>query len=497
MSEGSEAEAGAKPAAQAAEGQGSLLDELLAEAKIAPSEDVYGVAKRGVQAFITEMLAPDRKGERIDKATVDAMIAELDTRISAQTNEILHHPEFQKLESAWRGLKYLVDQCDFRENIKIEVVDVSKQALLEDFEDSPEIVKSGLYQIAYTAEYGTFGGEPYGMIVSNYDFGPGPQDVELLQNIASVSAMSHAPFLASAGPQFFGEDTFTEFSKLKELGPIFEGPRYAKWRSFRESEDARYVGLTCPRFVLRQPYGPETVPVKSFDFKEEVVGSHDAYLWGASSFALAARVADSFAKYRWCPNIIGPQSGGAVENLPLHTYQAMGDTQAKIPTEVQITDRQEFELAEQGFVGLVYRKDSDNAAFFSANSAQKSKLFGNTAEGKAAETNYRLGTQLPYMFVITRLAHYLKVMQREQIGSWKERGDLERELNKWIKQYVVAMDNPVPEVRSKCPLREASIQVEDVEGQPGWYRCRMQVRPHFKYMGADFTLSLVGKLDKE
>jgi type VI secretion system protein ImpC len=484
-------------AAAAGAAEGSLLDEILAEAKIVPEEDSYEVAKRGVEAFITEMLAPNRKGERIDKAVVDAMIAEVDKRMSDQINQILHHPELQKLESTWRGLKYLVDNTNFRENTKIEILNCSKQNLLEDFEDSPEIVKSGLYRIAYSAEYGTFGGQPYGMILADYDFGPGPQDVALLQNIAAVSAMSHAPFIANAGPEFFGEDSFTELSKIKEFQPIFEGPRYAKWRSFRESEDARYVGLTMPRFLLRTTYGPDTIPVKSFNFKEEVVGDHDAYLWGASSFALAARVADSFAQFRWCPNIIGPQAGGAVENLPVHVFDAMGEQQIKIPTEVQLTERQEYELSEQGFISLVYRKDSDNACFFSANSAQKPKMFGNSPEGKTAETNYRLGTQLPYMFVITRLAHYLKVLQREQIGSWKERADLERELNAWIGQYVVNMDNPAPSVRSRRPLREAQIKVEDVEGQPGWYRCSLKVRPHFKYMGADFTLSLVGRLDKE
>ncbi|MCZ7682599.1 MAG: type VI secretion system contractile sheath large subunit [Sandaracinaceae bacterium] len=212
--------------------------------------------------------------------------------------------------------------------------------------------------------------------------------------------------------------------------------------------------------------------------------------------ALATRVADSFAKYRWCPNIIGPQAGGAVESLPLHQYEAMGEIQTKCPTEVQLTERREYEMSEQGFIGLVFRKDSDNAAFFSANSAQKPKIFANTPEGKAAETNYRLGTQLPYMFIITRLSHYLKVLQREQIGTWKERADLERELNTWIKQYVVDMENPAPGVRSRKPLRAAQVTVEDVEGQPGWYRCGLKVRPHFKYMGASFTLSLVGKLDK-
>ena len=237
--------------------------------------------------------------------------------------------------------------------------------------------------------------------------------------------------------------------------------------------------------------------MKAFNFTEDVVDSHDKYLWGHASLALTTRVADSFAKYRWAPNIIGPQSGGSVDNLPLHQYEAMGSLQSKIPTEISLTERREYELSEEGFIGLTYQKDRDNAAFFSANSTQRPKFFGQSADGKAAETNFRLGTQLPYMFIMTRLAHYIKVLQREQIGSWKERSDLERELNNWINQYVADMEDPAPSVRSSRPLRAAKITVSDVEGQPGWYRCGIQVRPHFKYMGASFTLSLVGKLDKE
>lgn len=474
----------------------SLLDQILAEADLDQSDDTFGVAKRGVQEFITSMLSPDKKGERIDKAAVDTMIAEVDRRLTEQVNEVMHAEPIQKLESTWRGLKYLIDQVDFRENVKVEIKNVSKQDLLEDFEDSPEIVKSGLYRTVYSKEYGTFGGEPYGLMVANFDFGPGAQDVELLSNCAAVAAMAHAPFIANAGPRFFGKEDFLELPKMKDLKALFEGPQYARWHSFRESEDARNVGLCMPRFLLRQPYGQETIPVKSFNFEEDVVDHHRRYLWGASSIALAARIADSFAQYRWCPNIIGPQSGGAVENLPLHHYQAMGETQTKIPTEIQLTERREFELSEEGFIGLTYRKGADNASFFSANSPQKPKLFGNTPEGKQAETNYRLGTQLPYLFVANRLAHYLKVIQRENIGSSKERVDLETELNNWISQYVVSMDNPAPGVRARRPLREAAVTVEDVEGQPGWFRCGLQVRPHFKYMGASFTLSLVGKLDK-
>jgi len=491
--EKTQAEGGA--AAETTSG-GSLLEEILAESKIPRSDEGYEVARKGVQAFIAQMLAPANSAERVDKSAVDAMVADVDRRISAQLNEILHNADFQKLESAWRGLKFLVDRTDFRENIKVELLNVSKDQLLTDFEDAPEVTKSGMYRIAYSNEYGVFGGKPYGLIVGNYEFGPGAQDTMLLSKCAAVAAMSHAPFISNAGPEFFGEKSFLPLPQLKDLKSLFEGPQYTRWHSFRESEDARYVGLCMPRFLLRLPYGEKSIPVKSFNFNEDVVGEHDRYLWGHASIALASRVADSFAKFRWCPNIIGPQSGGAVEELPLHQYEAMGEIQTKIPTEVLLTERREFELSEEGFIGLTFRKDSDNAAFFSANSVQKPKFFGNSPEGKTAETNYRLGTQLPYMFIMSRLGHYLKVLQREQIGSWKERSDLERELNKWIGQYVADMDDPAPAVRSRRPLRSARITVEDVEGQPGWYRCGMQVQPHFKYMGASFTLSLVGKLDK-
>jgi type VI secretion system protein ImpC len=309
--------------------------------------------------------------------------------------------------------------------------------------------------------------------------------------------MSHAPFFSAAGPAFFGQEDFLSLPNMKDLKAVFEGPQYTKWQSFRESEDSRYVGLCMPRFLLRLPFGSNTVPVKAFNYEEEVVGDHDRYLWGNSAFALATRVADSFAKYRWCPNIIGPQAGGTVEDLPLHQYEAMGEIQTKIPTEIMLTERREFELSEEGFIGLTFRKDSDNACFFSANSCQKAKYFGQSEEGRNAELNYRLGTQLPYLFIVCRLAHYLKVLQREQIGSWKERVDLERELNLWIGQYVADQEVVSASIRGRRPLRKAQITVTDVPGNAGWYKVDMKVRPHFKYMGAFFTLGLVGKLDKE
>jgi type VI secretion system protein ImpC len=473
----------------------SLLDQIMQETRLRPADDGYDIAKKGVEAFIGDLLTPSRRGEKIEQKVVDKMIAEIDERISKQVDEVMHNESFQKLESAWRGLKMVVDRSDFRENIKIEMMSASKEEMLEDFEDAPDITKAGLYKHIYSAEYGQFGGKPYGAVISDYTFGPDAQSVNLLSKLAGVSAMSHAPFIAGAGPEFFGLDSFDGMPNLKDLESIFEGPQYAKWQSFRESDDSRNVGLAMPRFLLRQPYGEEN-PSKLFKYEENVDGSREKFLWGNSSFAFATNLTRSFAKYRWTPNIIGPQSGGMVEDLPIHKYTEHGELKAMAPVEVTLSDRREFELSEQGFMGLTVRKGTDNASFFSANSPQKPKFFGNDPESKQAETNYKLGTELPYLFVVNRLAHYIKVLQRENIGSWKTRSELENELQTWIRQYVADQDNPPAAVRSKRPLREAKITVSEDAGNPGWFRVEMQVRPHFKYMGSSFTLSLAGKLDK-
>ncbi|WP_025674398.1 type VI secretion system contractile sheath large subunit [Salinivibrio socompensis] len=476
--------------------EGGLLDEIMAKTRIEPSEEGYDVAKKGVAAFIENLVGNDQTQEPVNKALVDQMLVELDKKISAQMDEILHDTSFQEMESAWRGLKLFVERTDFRENNKVDILHVTKDELLDDFEFAPETTQSGLYKHVYSSGYGQFGGEPTGAIIGNYAFTPSTPDMKLLQYMGALGAMAHAPFISSVGPEFFGIESFEELPNIKDVKSIFESPKYTKWRSLRESEDARYLGLAAPRFLLRVPYDPTENPIKSFVYHESVSQAHEHYLWGNTAFAFATRLTDSFAKYRWCPNIIGPQSGGAVEDLPVHVYESMGALQTKIPTEVLITDRKEFELAEEGFIGLTMRKGSDNAAFFSANSIQKPKVFPNTKEGKEAETNYKLGTQLPYMMIINRLAHYIKVLQREQIGSWKERQDLERELNTWLKQYVADQENPPADVRSRRPLRAAKIEVTDVEGNPGWYQVSLSVRPHFKYMGANFELSLVGRLDQ-
>ncbi len=473
-----------------------LLNEVIESTQIKPDDDDYDLTMQGLHALVSKLTTSDAVGQKVSKAVVDDMIAELDKKLSAQLDEILHHPEFQEVESMWRSLKFLVDRTDFRENNKIEIMSVSKDEMLDDFEDTPEITQSGLYKLVYSKEYGQFGGEPYGAIVGNYAFGTSARDMKLLGQLASVAAMAHTPFLGGVAPSMLGLKSFEEITQLTDLSLTFEGPKHAKWRGLREREDSRYLGLVMPRFLLRLPYGPDTEPVRSFDYNETVSGGHDKYLWGNAAFALASKLSESFSKYRWCTNIIGPKGGGAVEDLPVHHFEEMGEIQNKIPTEVLLSERREYELSEQGLIGLTMRKGSDNAAFFSANSVQKPKIFPNTKEGKEAQTNYKLGTELPYMFIINRLAHYLKVIQRENIGLWKEKTDLERELNEWIRQYVVDMDNPLPGVRSRRPLRQAKVTVEDIPGEPGFYKVGLSTRPHFKYMGASFTLSLVGKLDK-
>lgn len=477
--------------------EGTLLDHIMQQTMLQPSQEGYAVARQGVAAFISEVLKSDNTDQLINKHRVDQMIAEVDRALGKQMDVILHQPAYQALESAWRGLKLLVDRTDFRENIKLEVLHVTKDELLEDFDNAGDITRSGLYKHVYTAGFGQFGGEPIASIVGNYTFGPSSPDIKLLSYMASIGAMAHAPFVTAAGPEFFNLDGFQNLPNLKEVKDIFDGPRHTKWRSLRDSEDARYLVLGLPRFLLRQPYDPLENPTSSFMYDETIDGQHDHYLWGNTAYLIASRITDSFAQYRWCANIIGPQSGGAVEDLPVHLYEAFGQLQAKIPTEVLISDRKEFELSEEGFMPLTMRKDSDNAAFFSANSVQRPKNFPKTREGQEAQTNYKLGTQLPYLFIVNRLAHYIKVLQREQIGSWKERQDLERELNMWLKQYVADQENPSSDVRSRRPLRAAKIQVHDVEGNPGWYQVSLAVRPHFKYMGANFEISLVGRLDMQ
>jgi type VI secretion system protein ImpC len=408
-----------------------------------------------------------------------------------QLDAIFHHPDFQQLEASWRGLKFLVDRKDFSENIKIELLNISKEDLFEDFEHSHKITQSGFFQKVYTDEYFVFGGEPYGAIIANYEFGFSPKDIRLLQYIAYSGAMSHCPFIASAGPKFFGIDDFSELHKVKDIESHFDGAKYIKWQSFRESDDARNIALAMPRFLLRLPYDSENNPFKAFNYNENVSGSHEDYLWGNAAFAFATNLTKSFAKYRWCVNIIGPQGGGEVEDLPLHQFDSIGGLQTKIPTEVYIPDRREYELSEEGFMALAMLKNSDDACFFSANSIQKPKIFPDTPEGRQAFLSYKLVAQLPHLFFITRFAHYIKVLYKTKEGMWSSNKDLlQEELNNWIGQYKPGCQ--------RRPIRTAQIVVEDCdyeyEGYSPQYRFLLKVCPDRTYMGKYFNLSLVGIL---
>lgn len=473
-----------------------IIESIMQRSKYSKDDESYSVVKQGVAEFISNIITTNNAEDKINKLALDEMIAHIDTLLSAQMDEILHNKSFQELESTWRGIRFLVERTNFNENVKIDLLDATKEEILDDFENNLDITQSTLYKQIYSAEYGQFGGEPVGAIVADYELDKSNQDMTFLNKMSSIAAMSHSPLLTSLSAKFFGLDNFGELENIKDLKSMLEGPQYTRWRTFRENEDAKYTGCMVNRFLTRSPYVPEDNPIKSFNYRE-TVNNHDDMLWGNGAYAFATRLTDSFADYRWCGNIIGPKGGGAVKDLPTYTYENYGSVQTKIPTEVLITDRREFELSENGFIALTLRRDSNNAAFFSANSALKPKIFPNTPEGKAAETNFRLGTQLPYVFLISRLAHYLKVLQREEIGTWKERSDVERGLNEWLRQYISDQENPPADVRSRRPFRSAKVIVSDIAGEHGWYKIELLARPHFKFMGANFELSLVGKLDKE
>ncbi|EEY0473070.1 type VI secretion system contractile sheath large subunit, partial [Escherichia coli] len=395
--------------------------------------------------------------------------------------------------SLWRGVKSLVDKTDFRRNVKIELLDLSKDDLRQDFEDAPEIIQSGLYLQTYVAEYDTPGGEPIAALVSAWEFDASAQDVALLKNISRVAASAHMPFIGSVGPAFFQKETMEEVAAIKDIGNHFERAEYIKWNAFRETDDARYIGLVMPRVLGRLPYGPDTVPVRSFNYVEEVKGpDHHKYLWTNASFAFAVNMVRSFVTNGWCVQIRGPQAGGAVQDLPIHLYDLGTGNQVKIPSEVMIPETREFEFANLGFIPLSYYKNRDYACFFSANSAQKPALY----DTPDATANSRINARLPYIFLLSRIAHYLKIIQRENIGTTKDRRLLELELNNWIRGLVTEMTDPGDELQASHPLRDGKVVVEDIEDNPGFFRVKLYAVPHFQVEGMDVSLSLVSQMPK-
>ncbi len=446
-----------------------------------------------VKVFMQCLQKSGQKVEKLDKTILDHHIAELDFQIGRQLDEVMHHEAFQRTEGIWRGLKSLVDKTDFRQNVKLELLDLSKEELRQDFEDAPEIIQSGLYKQTYIAEYDTPGGEPIAAVISAYEFDASAQDVALMRNISKVSAAAHMPFIGSAGPAFFLKSNMEQVAAIKDIGNYFDRAEYIKWKSFRDTDDARYLGLVMPRVLGRLPYGPDTVPVRSFNYVEQVKGpDHDKYLWTNASFAFAANMVKSFINNGWCVQIRGPQSGGAVQDLPIHLYDLGTGNQVKIPSEVMIPETREFEFANLGFIPLSYYKNRDYACFFSANSTQKPALY-DTADATA---NSRINARLPYIFLLSRIAHYLKLIQRENVGTTKDRRLLELELNTWVRGLVTEMTDPGDALQASHPLRDAKVVVEDIEDNPGFFRVKLFAVPHFQVEGMDVNLSLVSRMPK-
>lgn len=446
-----------------------------------------------LRVFIDAIGALEKPVDRIDKNLLDSLVASIDAKLSEQLDAILHHEKFQQLESAWRSLYFLVDRTDFRKNVMIEMIDVSKDALRQSFEDAPELIQSALYKQVYTGAYDQPGADPYAAMISNYEFDNSAQDIALLQDVSKVSSAALCPFIGSIGPKFFGKQSMEDWKKIPDLNAWMETAEFTKWRAFRESEDSRYVGLVFPRFMLRLPYGPDTVPVKGFRYVENVKGpDHEKYLWGNASFAFASNMVRSYIKDGWCVQIRGPQAGGTVENLPVHLYDVGKGKQMKIPTEVPIDETLDLTCSNLGFIPFSHYQGRDFACFFSANSTQKPALY----DQPEATANSRINARLPYIFLASRIAHYLKVIQRENIGTTKDRVKIEKELNDWVRQLVTEMKNPSEDVIAKHPLRNAKVSVYDIEENPGFFRVEMLVMPHFQIEGMDISLSLVGKMPK-
>lgn len=469
-----------------------LLDQIVEQSKLGTDSATRERGKNLVKEFVNQVLEGAITVSRDTEAMINARIAQIDHLLSIQLNEILHHPSFQKLESTWRGLRYLLDQSETSTHLRIRVLNASKKELLRDLQRAPEFDQSATFKKIYEEEFGVFGGEPIGAVIGDYEFGKHPEDIELLEKMSQVAAAAHAPFLTAAGPELLNMDSFTNLDQPRDLAKIFDTTEYAKWKSFRQSEDSRYVGLCLPHVLGRLPYGKDTAPVDAFNYEEAVDGTdHSKYLWSNAAYALGARLTQSFATYGWCASIRGVEGGGLVEGLPAHTFRTdEGDVALKCPTEIAITDRREKELADLGLIPLVHCKGTDYAAFFSVQSVQKPKMY----DKESANANARLSAQLPYILAVARFAHYMKTIMRDKIGSFMSRSDCERFLNRWIMQYVTEDDNAAAATKAQYPLREARVDVVEAPGKPGVYRAVAFLRPHFQLDELTVSLRLVADL---
>ncbi len=487
------AQAAAQTQAQAATTESSLLDQIVVQSKVARSDSEHSRAKDIIGELVREVMqgtvvVSDNLG-----VSLDARLADLDRLISAQLSEVMHHPEFQKLESTWTGLNYLCKHTSTGVGMKIQVFNATKKELVRDFKTAIDFDQSALFKKVYEEEFGTFGGAPFGTLIGDFQFGRQPEDMYLLEQMSHVAAAAHAPFISAAGPEMFGLETFTDMSKPRDLAKALDTVEYAKWHSFRDSEDSRYVGLTVPSFLGRLPFNPKDgTTTEGFNFAEDVDGSdHSKYLWVNAAYALGARITAAFETYGWCAAIRGVEGGGLVEDLPTHTFKTdEGEVALKCPTEIAITDRREKELSDLGFIPLVHCKNTDYAAFFATQSTQKPKRY----DSESANANAVLSSQLQYMFAVCRIAHYMKSMMRDKIGSFASASNVEAFLNTWIQQYVTSDDNATQAIKAAYPLRDAKVEVSEVPGRPGVYRAVSFIRPHFQLDELTVSLRLVAEL---
>lgn len=471
-----------------------LLDRIVEQGHMARQEVQVPYARELIGEFVTSVVGDgELPGGPVNVvAAIEDRIALIDELITRQLNAVLHHPDLQTLEASWRGLNYLVMKTETGTRLKLRLLNITKKELLADLEKAVEFDQSALFKKVYEEEYGTFGGHPYGLLVGDYAFSRHPQDAELLEKISNVAAAAHAPFIAAASPVLFDMNSFIELGTPRDLAKIFESAELIKWRSFRESEDSRYVSLALPHVLLRLPYGAKTKPVEGLNFEEDVDGTnHSKYLWGNPAYILAERITNAFAHYSWCAAIRGVEGGGIVQGLPAHTFRTDdGDIALKCPTEVAITDRREKELNDLGFIALLHCKSTDYAAFFGGHTTNKPKLY-NTNQANA---NSRLSAMLPYILAASRFAHYIKVIMRDKIGSFMSRTNVEQYLNTWLSDYILLSDEASQSEKARYPLREGRIDVTDVPGKPGAYRATVFLRPHFQLEELTASIRLVAEL---
>jgi len=462
------------------------------------SDHVRSAVEKAVRTLAEQALANTALISDDVLKSLESMIAEIDRKLTEQVNVILHNEEFQKLESAWRGLHYLVTNTETDEMLKVRVMNISKKDLHKSLRKFKGAAwdQSPLFKRVYAEEFGQFGGEPYGCLVGDFHFDHSPPDVELLGELAKIAAAAHAPFIAGANPTLMQFDSWQELSNPRDLTKITSTPEYAGWKSLRESEDSKYIGLAMPRFLGRRPYGAKSDPVEEFAFEEHVGNAEsENFSWVNAAYGMAVNINRSFKEYGWCSRIRGVESGGVVANLPTHTFPTDdGGVDMKCPTEIAIEDRREAELAKGGLMPLIHRKNTDMAAFIGAQSLHKPAEY----DDPDATANANLAARLPYLFATCRFAHYLKCMVRDKIGSFKSRGDMESWLNSWILQYVDASPATSSEMaKARKPLADAHVEVAEVEGNPGYYSSRFFLRPHYQLEGLTVSLRLVSKLPSE